>query len=335
MLVQIPDAGRITCRSQSRTRPGVLDPFRIWRCSCGLGEHGRDAPLRWSEGDSMSVFAVPPRGSFAESIWRLVLPRGAVLVAIWGMNQTLHLPGWLAYLLVTGDAALLLLQIARYHGAAEAHIRDTGAMAASWAGYLICLLALLASATLWWDMILIAHRPPAEERYDEKMRRAREALYLLTLGPDGRTVIFEGEITFGLKARLAQTLAQAPDVREIRLSSPGGHVYEARGAAQVIAEAGLATRAVGECSSACTLLFMAGVRRDLSAGARLGFHGYGLGEAVHLPWYDILGAQDKDRAYFIAQGMRPEFAARIFDMPPDRMWYPDPADLRAAGVLRP
>ena len=33
--------------------------------------------------------------------------------------------------------------------------------------------------------------------------------------------------------------------------------------------------------------------------------------------------------------MQPEFAARIFDMPPNRMWYPDEPMLRAAGVLRP
>ena len=76
----------------------------------------------------------PPKGSFAHSVWvRLIVPRVLLLTAFWSMNQSLQLPVWLAYLLVAGDAVFLLWQIARYHSAAEAHIRDTGAMALSWA----------------------------------------------------------------------------------------------------------------------------------------------------------------------------------------------------------
>lgn len=278
----------------------------------------------------------PPKGSFAHSVWvRLIVPRALLLAAFWSMNQSLQLPVWLAYLLVAGDAIFLLWQIARYHSAAEAHTRDTGAMAPIWGGYLLCLLAILSSATLWWNTVLIAHRPPPEEQHSEQMRRAREALYTLTRSLDGRSLTFDGEITFGLKARLSQMLDLSPGIDEIRLSSPGGHIYEARGAAQVIAAAGLDTLVQDECSSACTLLFMAGHQRRLAPEAQLGFHGYGLAEDVNLPGYDIDRAQEKDRASFIAQGMQPEFAARIFDMPPNRMWYPKEPMLRAAGVLRP
>ncbi|GAB5433288.1 MAG: hypothetical protein EpisKO_26580 [Epibacterium sp.] len=282
------------------------------------------------------MLSVPhlPKGSFAHSVWlHLVLPRAAILAALWAMNQSLQLPVWLVYPAAVLDAGFLVWQLWRYHQAAEAHIRDTGAMAPSWGGYLLCLLALLSSATLWWDTVLIANRPPPEEQHSEQMRRAREALYQLTLSADGRTAQFEGEITYGLKARLTQIIEDTPDLRVIHLGSPGGHVFEARGAAQVIMGAGLETRVSEACSSACTLLFMAGTRRHLDPQARLGFHGYGLSEWVHLPGYDIDAAQEKDRAFFLAQGMQPGFAARIFDRPPEEMWYPDHAELRTAGVL--
>jgi len=269
----------------------------------------------------------------------LVAPRAVVLCLLWGLNQRLQLPVWLAFAVIGLDLSVLAWQLRRYHHLAEAHISDTGAMAESWGGYLLCLLAGFASLTLWWEMMLIAQRPAATESLSAQMRRAREALYTLERveAADDPVAVpalrFSGEITYGLAARLRAQMEAVPPPRLIELNSPGGHVYAARGAAQVIAAAGLHTRVVGNCSSACTLLFMAGHDRSLGPGARLGFHGYGLRQVVHLPGYDIAAAQAKDRATFIAFGMQPTLAARIFDTPPEGMWYPDRKTLLEGGVL--
>ncbi|NIZ15037.1 hypothetical protein, partial [Phaeobacter sp. HF9A] len=252
-----------------------------------------------------------PPLSFGRSFWLLlILPRAGVLALLWAMNQLLALPLWLAGALLASDTLLLLAQLRQYHLSAERHIRDTGAMALSWGGYLACLLAVFASATLWWDTLLIATRPPAEERFDLRMQREREALYRLELSPDRRVLRFEGEITYGLKPRILQAVNATPELREIQLTSPGGQVFAARAAAQAILAAGLTTSASGDCASACTLLFLAGAERHLTPGARLGFHGYGLSMRVHLPGYDIKAAEAKDLAYLRSRGVSAEFTSR-------------------------
>ncbi len=274
-----------------------------------------------------------PAPSFARSLLLLALPRAMVLLALWVLARHARLTPAPALAVILCDGVLLVWQISRYHRRAEAHIRDTGAMAASWGGYLLWLFAALACLTLWWDLALVAQRPIDRETDASRLARARAALYLLEVTPDGRTLRFQGEITYGLTARLEELLAAAPDMRQIELTSPGGLVFEARGAAQVILAAGLSTRGVGECSSACTLLFLAGTSRSLAPQARLGFHGYGLSERVHLPGYDIAAVEARDRAYLEARGVAPEFADQAFATPPEAMWYPPRALLLSSGVL--
>ncbi|WP_417816655.1 hypothetical protein [Tritonibacter scottomollicae] len=264
----------------------------------------------------------------------LAMPRALVIAMLWGLTHLADMPLTLASAVIASDALVLIWQITRYHHSADAHIRDTGAMVASWGGYFACFLALLASATLWWDLVLIATRPPVEETFDQQMRREREQLYVLEVASDGIELRFEGEITYGLKARLTGLLVAHPNLRRMSLTSPGGHVFEARGTAQVISAAGLDTYVEGDCTSACTLLFAAGQRRSLAPDARLGFHGYGFATVVHLPGYDIEAAQDKDRAFFLSHGIDPMFVARMYDTPAQDMWFPDLSVLRAAGWLR-
>ncbi len=274
--------------------------------------------------------------AFARHFWLwLALPRLLLLMLFWGLNQLTQLPVWLAAGVIATDALILLWQLRQYHRSAEEHIRDTGAMALSWGGYLACLFAVFAAVTLWWDTLLIATRLPDPESFEASMRRQRALLYQLEPDASGEILRFEGEITFGLIARLRQELAMHDALRVIELTSPGGNVYEARGAAQLIAASELDTTVVGDCSSACTLLFMGGRSRRLSAGARLGFHGYGLAAEMHLPGYDIAAAEEKDRAFFLTRGASPAFTARMFQTPARSMWFPDPQTLRDAGVLTP
>ena len=166
---------------------------------------------------------------------------------------------------------------------------------------------------------------------------ARGELPLTLPGPpepmavERNTARISGEINFGTLKRLDATLAAHPDLRRIELVSDGGHVPTARALAKRIDEAGLETRAVGLCASACTLVFMAGHRRSLAPGAELGFHAYRLER--NNPFYSTAAEEARDRAYLAARGVAQAFIARAFDTPPDQLWRPSPDELRAAGLL--
>ncbi|MGR3759841.1 hypothetical protein ACUXV3_06850 [Roseobacteraceae bacterium NS-SX3] len=245
--------------------------------------------------------------------------------------MTLPLP--VLWFLIAADAACLVWQFRQFLRAGDAHVQGTGALAPVWGGYLVLLFAGFATLTLWWDAVLLAHRPVETESFSQRMERERAALYSLTLAEGGTALQLEGEITYGLTARLRQQIAAAPKLEVIELESPGGNIFEARGAARVVRMSGLATRATGDCTSACTLIFAAGKSRSLAVGARLGFHSYALAFHSRLPQFDVADQQEKDRAFFVAQGVNAAFAARLFEARSTDMWYPETAELRAAGLL--
>ena len=145
------------------------------------------------------------------------------------------------------------------------------------------------------------------------------------------TVQIVGTIGFDTLNRFDATVKIHPEIRLVELQSNGGHVPTARALAGRIETAGLATRAVGLCASACTLVFMAGQSRSLASAGHLGFHAYRL-ERAH-PVFSVADEEARDRAYLIARGVEESFVARAFATPPDQLWQPLPAELRAAGLL--
>ncbi len=273
-----------------------------------------------------------PQPLTASLWWHLLLPRGLVLLGWWATNQLLQLPSWLLAGLICMDLALLFWCSRKHLHVADDHLRGSGAMAPVWAGYLLVILATLTSLTLWWEAWLITHRQEPELSYAQERARQRAASYNLT--QVGTTLVFEGEITFGLIQNLQNLLAQDPKITRLQLSGPGGHVYEARGAAQLVRQHGLNTYASGSCASACTLIFAAGHTRQLAPGARLGFHGYSLQVFGGLPQVDPAQEQAKDRAFLRQQGISASFLDQAFATPPETMWFPPRHALLQAGVLR-
>ncbi|APG47542.1 hypothetical protein [Phaeobacter porticola] len=265
-------------------------------------------------------------------LWQLVLPRIVVLLTWALLNSVITLPLRLLYGLVLLDGILLLWQARCFLRSADAHIRDTGHLAPVWGGYLAILFAGFATVTLWWDAVLIASTP-VEPDYAEQERLAREALYDLSITPDGRRLIFAGEIPHGLTRRIAAMMEDAPALREVALSGPGGLIYEARGVARLIRERALDTVAEGTCASACTLIFAAGQQRRLADQGVLGFHSYVLAYPGGLPQLDLKKEQDRDRAFLMRQGISAGFADRLYSISSNDMWFPDATELRDAGVL--
>jgi hypothetical protein len=117
------------------------------------------------------------------------------------------------------------------------------------------------------------------------------------------------------------------------LHSNGGWVRQGNLIAKVITDRGLNTYVEQECTSACTIAFLAGKERASEPTARLGFHSF-----------RAVGAESKgnstDSSQMIAletvyrhAGIAPDFIQRILETPSDKMWYPSHEELLAKGVL--
>jgi hypothetical protein len=157
-----------------------------------------------------------------------------------------------------------------------------------------------------------------------------QAQIALSVTDDYRTLEYSGPIVFGVTQRVREMLDAYPTITTLRLTSPGGRVVEARDLSELIADRKLTTVAVGNCASACTVLFMAGRERLLAPTTTLGFHRY------HSPDGKPDEAEENmatDRRYFRARGIPEWFVERAFTTPNSGMWRPSLAEMRQANVI--
>ncbi len=155
--------------------------------------------------------------------------------------------------------------------------------------------------------------------------------YAFEMMADGRRLRLEGNFETGLTRDLRALIKENQGIEAIILNSDGGRVFEARGAARLIGEHQLETYVYDVCRSACTTAFIAGTKRYLGQNGRLGFHQYRL-QSV-LPAIDVTAEQEKDRAFFQANGVAPAFLDKVFAEPHDSMWYPDMNELLGAKAV--
>lgn len=167
----------------------------------------------------------------------------------------------------------------------------------------------------------------------EAVRQVAEAPpdYRLSFLSGEGTITIDGPFDVGLSRDLKALLASSPTVNAIVLNSDGGRVFEARGVAKQITEKGLDTFVFDHCRSACTIAFVAGKNRSLGRNGRLGFHSYKL-DAV-MGFVDPLEEQEKDKAFFLRQGLDADFVERAFSAPHETMWHPRGERLLRAGVI--
>lgn len=150
------------------------------------------------------------------------------------------------------------------------------------------------------------------------------------LADDGRELWITGGISFQLVDRVKPLLTGAPDLRRVYLNSGGGRTGPAMGLARMIRARGLDTQVSGDCLSACTLIFLGGVRRIIGAEARLGFH------AADLPGWSAAAVAEHNRdqaALMVDMGVDPAFAAKATTYPHGEMWFPATETLLRAGVI--
>jgi hypothetical protein len=146
----------------------------------------------------------------------------------------------------------------------------------------------------------------------------------------GAELEFSGALTNAAIRALDDTLARSPAVHVLQLTSEGG-----AGSALVLADKlrkrGITTYVPSFCASACTLVFLGGRERFVAPGARLGFHqaaSYAAEPAGEVEKFNAAMG-----SWMIAKGVAPGFVETVINTPHAKMWQPDLATLRKAGVV--
>jgi hypothetical protein len=147
--------------------------------------------------------------------------------------------------------------------------------------------------------------------------------YQLRLSDNDSVLELSGSFSWALPQSFQAVLASAPNVRLIRLESPGGHVQPAIQIAMLIHERGLDTYVGRFCASACTIAFLGGRQRWLGPDARLGFH---QASAPGLP-SDLVNRYLRDA--YESFRVPSAFVARVLNTPASDLWFPTRPELRA------
>lgn len=156
----------------------------------------------------------------------------------------------------------------------------------------------------------------------------------------GDTFYLDGMVTEEMFYELRD---YAPNIKHIELNSYGGLVEPAHKIAELIRSKKITTnvRKNAKCSSACTLIFQAGIKRTAHPAVRFLYHGVRLSNLWTEYWIDsrlIIGRQksryilaqqfeevgletEKLFAAYIELGMDPQFILNYKSLPEDPNWF--------------
>lgn len=293
--------------------------------------------------------AAPQRPGYFASHWR---GEQSLVRSYWVNNILVATPlavlltglmGWIsakgdslqvsAIVLLLGFPLLVLLDIWCVVGGwrAAGHYRQDGG-SGLWS--LLARLTLGLGALQLIVSLLFGFLPQAGEFW--QMARGIDPIgqATLSLSDDGRSLRLEGTIGLGDGERLRSLLASAPakGLRRIELSSPGGRVREAEKMAEALKQHGHASRVVGTCASACTLVFLAGQPRQIVNGAQLGFHRASTG--TYNPVIDELANQQLAKTYR-ELGLPKALIEQTLRTPAHSMWFVSRQDLLRHALIAP
>lgn len=151
-----------------------------------------------------------------------------------------------------------------------------------------------------------------------------------SLSADGRRLHVKGPLGLGSATRVRALLDASPQLRWVVLESTAGRLPEALKLAEAVRARGLPTRAAGECSGVCPIVFLAGSRRQLLPGARLGLQRLSAG-GYNPPYQDLLNRELRQR--LASAGLTPHLVTKTLATPPPHVWYPEGDELAAAGLV--
>jgi hypothetical protein len=147
----------------------------------------------------------------------------------------------------------------------------------------------------------------------------------------GRTLHIDGSITVEVAEQFKDLIGKHPEVNQVSLLSSGGSIDAAVEISSVIKERNLSTVAVGECSSACTLIFLSSKVRAFDVDASLGFHSPSGG--VYGDDVVVNGGSLEMRLAYADAGLSEPFADNVFGTPSNSMWQPTDDMLIKEGAV--
>jgi hypothetical protein len=146
------------------------------------------------------------------------------------------------------------------------------------------------------------------------------------------TIWLQGLIGEGSAKAVQIAFDAHPQATTVILSSRGGRTWEAERIARQVQARGLNTVIRGKCESACTYIFLAGNRRWIEDGGKIGFH------QAYFPGSSVIAQQLLNRKmgnYYFAVGLPEWFVKRTLATTSATMWYPNQDELREAHVIKP
>lgn len=148
---------------------------------------------------------------------------------------------------------------------------------------------------------------------------------------EGRTLVLDGATGIAAAARVRTALERNDALRTVVVAGPGGRVGPAYQIARLIRARGLDTRVERSCYSACTVIFLGGVRRSLGPRGELGFH------RLSFPGMDDAELADANRQlrdFMVFAGqVTAAFVRRVMETPSESIWIPTAQELLEARVI--
>jgi hypothetical protein len=139
------------------------------------------------------------------------------------------------------------------------------------------------------------------------------------LSTNGPTLHLDGSLTVEVAEQFKYLIGKHPEVNQVSLTSPGGSIDAAVEISSVIKERNLSTVVAGECSSACTMIFLSSKVRAFDVDASLGFHSPSSGAAGDVV---VNGTSLEMRLAYADAGLSEPFADKVFGTPSNSMWHP-------------
>lgn len=159
-------------------------------------------------------------------------------------------------------------------------------------------------------------------------------LFAAELEIKDRSIHLSGEILPDDELKFSDSIKANPNLLAVELDSRGGDVYTAMQIGNLTRRNKLNTVAVGECLSACTVIFISGRERGISEG-HIGFHRVlnvetGMPVGLDDPLYNRL------TIFAWGKGVDPiRFVQWMTFANPEAIYYPDESELCSAQILKP
>jgi hypothetical protein len=236
-------------------------------------------------------------------------------------------PGMLAWM-STGGFCLTLLAFTTWYSVGV--WRSANPASAGGLG-LVTRVALVVGVLATLTAVVREALQVSREMRAQKDWLNQNAKWEFRLLRNDQELAISGGIGIGFAKDLERTLSEHPRLKVLHTNlSRGGLLEEARQAATSVRIRALTTYVSVACVSACTLVYLAGNRRALRRGARLGFHSV---SAPGLRGRALIDANAQMIEYLYSRGVALDFARHAILPTPDTYWFPGDPELLKAGVV--